>query len=257
MNFKRNILSIILAAILVANLSTINNVKGKYNEISNNAFLDNPLSLYMQDKVYVDTDIFNDIIKDIVENDVLETSIVSYSTVEEPIIHIVTSTDNLWNLAKHYYGNGSMFYVIMQANNLYSTLILDGQELIIPKINNIPIVEEVQEDISVVEFSTTETTEKTMEYLSNFKITGYDPWCKHCCSKTDGITASGVEAVVGRTVACNKIAMGTEIYIEGYGYFTVEDTGGMKGNVIDIACNSHDECYAITNREGVAVYIIK
>ena len=81
--------------------------------------------------------------------------------------------------------------------------------------------------------------------IGTMYITGYDA-CYYCCGKTDGITASGVKATVGRTVAmCSDYPFGTQIYIDGLGYYTVEDRGVGKGWV-DVFCNNHSECYAIT-----------
>lgn len=253
MCLRKNIFSIILVAILMTFVLT-NKANADYKQKNNSSILANPLSSYMNDMMYLGTDNFSHILKSsLEENDLeeLEMSTVSYSNEEkeEFIVHTVGPEDSLWNLAKRYYGNGMMYYYIMQVNNLTSTVIIDGTELIIPFNDNI-----IVETSTVVEQSTTNVSNKELEYIGNFKITGYDPWCKHCCSKTDGITASGVEAVIGRTVACNGIAMGTKIYIEGYGYYTVEDTGGMKNNVIDIACYSHTDCYSITNATGVNVY---
>lgn len=86
-----------------------------------------------------------------------------------------------------------------------------------------------------------------MIYLGQYYITGYDI-CVECCGKTDGITASGAYATVGRTVAASgEFSFGTVIYIEGIGERVVEDRGGsVNGNHIDVLCNNHEECYAIT-----------
>ena len=43
-------------------------------------------------------------------------------------------------------------------------------------------------------------------------------------------------------VACNSLAIGTRIYIEGYGTFTVCDRGGMGNDVIDIYLGDPYEC---------------
>lgn len=93
-------------------------------------------------------------------------------------------------------------------------------------------------------------------YLGTYSITGYTPKCSHCCGNTRGITASGVEAAVGYTVAADKsIPFGTTLYIEGYGYYVVEDRGNFGTNVIDIAAPTHDSCYNLTNY-GVHVYVV-
>lgn len=91
-------------------------------------------------------------------------------------------------------------------------------------------------------------------YLGRYAVTGYDI-CPQCCGSLDGITASGAKAEVGRTVACNTLPFGTRIYIDGIGERVVEDRGGMRGNVIDVLCNDHAECAAIT-RSGVDVWIV-
>jgi len=94
----------------------------------------------------------------------------------------------------------------------------------------------------------------TMTYLGNYYITGYDA-CAACCGKTDGITASGALAEVGRTVAmCKDYPYGTVIYIDGLGYYTVEDRGVGRG-CVDVFCNNHSEAYALTGHYDV--YIVE
>ena len=88
-------------------------------------------------------------------------------------------------------------------------------------------------------------------YIGECYITGYDT-CLSCCGKTDGITASGVPVTVGRTIAAFGVPFGTKLYIVGLGLFVVEDRGVRIG-VIDVACNNHAECYAITGMRGVYV----
>ena len=84
-------------------------------------------------------------------------------------------------------------------------------------------------------------SELTETYAGEFEITYYCP-CTKCCGKTDGITASGTLAIEGQTVAADWAVLepGTEIYIEGIGYRTVEDKGGaIQGNRIDVYMDSH------------------
>ncbi len=92
-------------------------------------------------------------------------------------------------------------------------------------------------------------------YQGDFTITGYAPFCSHCCGG-EGITASGAIAVDGYTVACGIYPFGTTLYIEGYGFYVVEDTGsGVDGYHLDIAAPDHESCYALTN-SGVSVYLV-
>lgn len=103
---------------------------------------------------------------------------------------------------------------------------------------------------------TGEVDTSNMEYLGEYKITGYVPTCAHCCGKTNGIGASGAQIQPGYSVAAPKgLAFGTKLYIQGYGYYVVQDRGGFGNNVIDVACSSHHSCNSITAR-GIKVYIV-
>lgn len=97
--------------------------------------------------------------------------------------------------------------------------------------------------------------EPATEFLGTFELTAYCS-CFKCCSKEDGITKSGTHVTEGRTVACNSIPLGTVIYIEGYGTYTVEDTGAMGDNVVDIFFNSHQTALDF-GRQTAKVYIVK
>ncbi len=116
----------------------------------------------------------------------------------------------------------------------------------------------VETEPVVLEVETEPKTEdEAFIYIGDFKITGYDPKCAHCCGKSDGITASMTNATVGKTVAMNKADMrkygieyGDTIIIDGLGERTVEDTGCGEG-VIDVVCGSHSECYKITGNYRV------
>ena len=94
------------------------------------------------------------------------------------------------------------------------------------------------------------------EYAGAFRVTGYTPGCEHCCGKTDGIGASGVTMIYGYSVAAPTIfPLGTTIYVEGYGYYVVEDRSGSNSNTIDICCPNHESCYMLTNK-SINVYIV-
>ena len=65
--------------------------------------------------------------------------------------------------------------------------------------------------------------------LGNFKLTFYCP-CVRCNGRSDGLTRSGTIAQEGRTIAVDPkvIPLGSRVYIDGYGVFIAEDTGGRK-----------------------------
>lgn len=76
-----------------------------------------------------------------------------------------------------------------------------------------------------------------------FVLTAYCA-CVKCCGKSDGITATGVRAREGVTVAADtrKLPFGTKIYIDGVGERIVQDRGGaIKGNRIDVYFDTHQE----------------
>lgn len=87
-----------------------------------------------------------------------------------------------------------------------------------------------------------------MSFVGTYQLTAY--------IATGNCTASGAYPTVGHTVACNSLPLGTRIYIEGYGEYVVEDTGGMGGGVIDVFVGSYGEAINF-GRRSADVYIIE
>lgn len=91
--------------------------------------------------------------------------------------------------------------------------------------------------------------------------------CRKCTGKTPsssgyGHTASGLVIVPGQdmkviSVDPNVIPLGSQVYVDGYGYAIAADTGGaIKGNKIDVYKDTH----ALALQWGVKnvnVYILK
>lgn len=86
-----------------------------------------------------------------------------------------------------------------------------------------------------------------LEYAGIFELTAY-AWTGNPC-------ANGNYPTTGYTVASNYFPLGTKIYIEGMGEFTVEDRGGMADNVVDIYMGDHDTCIQF-GRQQAGIYII-
>ena len=82
------------------------------------------------------------------------------------------------------------------------------------------------------------------DYIGYFELTAYE-W-------TGQPMADGQYPYYG-AVACNSLALGTWIYIEGYGTFQVCDRGGMGNNVIDIYLGDPYVCEQF-GRRGANVY---
>ena len=79
-------------------------------------------------------------------------------------------------------------------------------------------------------------------YIEDCTLTAYCA-CGECCGEwADGITASGVTAQEGVTVAVDPdvIPLGAWVEIDGHQYHA-EDTGGFGGNHVDVYFDSHDE----------------
>lgn len=105
---------------------------------------------------------------------------------------------------------------------------------------------------------TGEVDTSKFKLLGNYSTTGYTPTCMHCCGSDKGIGAAGVPIICGYSVAApDNIPLGTTLYIEGYGFYVVEDRGNFGYTNIDIACPSHDDCAIVTNiAKDVKVYIV-
>ena len=98
-------------------------------------------------------------------------------------------------------------------------------------------------------------TDNSLTYLGTWTISFYCP-CEICCGNyASGYTASGTLATEGVTVACGSLPIGTQVYIEGFGYRIVEDTG-VYGDWIDIFVYDHQTALdlGLQNRE---VYIVE
>ena len=100
----------------------------------------------------------------------------------------------------------------------------------------------------------TTTGEMTTMYdsLGIYELTAYCP-CARCCGNTRGITSTGTKATAGRTIAVDprKIPYGSKVIINGHIYIAEDCGGAIKGNRIDIFCNSHSEAIAFGRRKTI------
>ena len=85
----------------------------------------------------------------------------------------------------------------------------------------------------------TQAPEPQLVRVGTYRLTAYCH-CAICCGTAGQPTASGVMPEVGVTVACNDPRLwGKEVYIDGYGTYIVQDTGGMDIRTIDIFFGDH------------------
>ena len=72
------------------------------------------------------------------------------------------------------------------------------------------------------------------------------------CGKADGITASGIKAVEGVTVAADHLPFGTKIEIDGHVYTVHDRFGGGYTDRIDIFKESQEACYKYGRQYALA-----
>lgn len=232
----------ILALILIYDLSVLSDINKKISDLSNQIELNNRYTNNDTSRISSNTP------KASIEDISSDMSFTTYS---------VKEGDTLWGIAKKFYNDGEKYLDIMMTNNMKSDFLRIGQKIILPTIPTVISNTDSNKTSDLDYESTNETMAKDeMTFVGNFKITGYDPYCSHCCGgHNHGITASGKQATFNHTVATNKeFSFGTKLYIEGYGVYVVEDRGVGHG-VIDVAVESHSAAYNIT-KDNVAVYVI-
>lgn len=98
--------------------------------------------------------------------------------------------------------------------------------------------------------------------IETFEVSAYAPLdpsaVEGMCFEGDPtVTASGKKVSIGETIAVDTsiIPFGAKVWIEGFGWRTAHDRGGMiKGNMIDIAVGTLDEAYQIGRQDRLVVY---
>lgn len=109
-------------------------------------------------------------------------------------------------------------------------------------IEYIPVCDQYQETVDEPE---TDASEDGWTFLGSQRVTGYT-W-------TGNTMANGVYPSYG-WCACNGLPLGSVVYVEGLGYFTVGDRGGMTDPYwIDIYFDTVEECYNVTGYYDIYV----
>lgn len=133
--------------------------------------------------------------------------------------------------------------------------------------NNIPINEEVLEGKiikdpldQVIEFGTKERSQNASRHggLAETQRVAREMVVESTAyTHTGNTTFTGIWPYEGIVAVDPKvIPLGTKMYVEGYGYATAADTGGLiKGNIIDVFMDTHDKAVNWGRRQ-VKIYIL-
>ena len=126
----------------------------------------------------------------------------------------------------------------------YATIMVNGLEYLISR-SDLSYNEIMSDDIK------TKALINNGKFVGLFQLTAY-AWTGNRC-------ANGRYPTKKYTVAAHKkdFPLGSRLYIEGYGVFTVEDRGGFKKGVIDIYLGDHNQCVQFGRKHNVKVYLLK
>ena len=85
--------------------------------------------------------------------------------------------------------------------------------------------------------------ESNFKSIGIFKTTGYCP-CTYCSEGYGTTTATGAVAVEGITIAVDPsvIPYGSKVWINGHCYIAQDCGGAVRGNIIDIYVENHEDC---------------
>lgn len=207
------------------------------------------------DSLWTIADEYNTTVEDLVDINDLDSNVIHPN--QELMIentYTVESGDTLTKIAKEY---DVSVKDIKKWNDLDSSLIVVGQELEIKGVNvsksdstkqaNTQQTEEKQE---ATEQSSNEGQAEASQEASKSEETNQSPEGKTIsvsataytakCNGCSGVTSTGVDLNANpnaKVIAVDPsvIPLGSEVYVEGYGYATAADTGGaIKGNKIDV-----------------------
>ena len=116
--------------------------------------------------------------------------------------------------------------------------------------------ETVTEQITIAETTTLPIETTTAPEVTAIKVTATAYCGCSYCTDGDGITATGTKATQGRTIAVDPsvIPYGTKVIINGNTYIAEDCGGAIKGKMIDIYFDSHEEAKQF-GRQKLTVYV--
>ncbi len=138
---------------------------------------------------------------------------------------------------------------------MYQGRILEREEI---KREDEAIIKFLQDRIKKLQLEVTEKEKLLQKKKGVFVATAYcnSPICINVPQYQDGLTASGTVARLGVVaVDPSVIPLGKDIYVEGYGWFRAEDTGGkIKGKKIDIFLGDYRRAKEFGRKQVIVYY---
>ncbi|MFB4170105.1 LysM peptidoglycan-binding domain-containing protein [Virgibacillus sp. JSM 102003] len=199
---------------------------------------------------------YNTTVDELVESNELKTTVIQPKQklfINET--YMVEQGDTLTGISEEY---DVSVKNLKEWNKLDSDLIVIGQELEIKGVNvaqDESATATASNEGSSNESSSNETAKSSKQEKSSqdnpegktisVSATAYTADCAGC----SGVTSTGVDLNANpnaKVIAVdpNVIPLGSEVYVEGYGYATAADIGGaIKGNKIDIHVPTKDQAY--------------
>jgi len=140
-------------------------------------------------------------------------------------------------------------YAVRYENGILKQRTVIGAEVVTKPVNRVVVIGSKGRYTSRGEFRT--------KRILRLSATGYDPGPRSCGKYATGRTACGLRAGHGVcAVDPRVIALGTRLYVEGYGYAIAGDVGrAIKGNRIDLGFNSYGEAIRF-GRRAVTVHVL-
>jgi 3D (Asp-Asp-Asp) domain-containing protein len=142
---------------------------------------------------------------------------------------------------------------------VYSVKAEDGK-VIHRKLLNTKVARKPMDRVILVGPSGLNTSRGLIETKRSLSMmaTAYDPGPRSCGKYATGRTSTGMRAGYGVVaVDPRHIALGSRLFIEGYGFAIAGDTGGaIKGHRIDLGYSTHSAAMRF-GRKRVTVHVLK
>ncbi|BCJ86421.1 3D domain-containing protein [Effusibacillus dendaii] len=184
------------------------------------------------------------------------------ATTPSCVMYQVQESDNVWKILRRFTIDFDQLKLVNP--QLDTGHLQPGQHLKIPMGRNLP--DAIQPTMATQDRQAISRSGKTFRFNKKLDCTltaytaGPESTGKRPGDPGYGITFCGKRAAEGRTVAVDPqtIPIGSQLYIEGIGFRTAEDTGGaVKGSHIDVFFEDINTAIQFGRQKGIPVYVLE